>query len=246
VVDTNFLEQENVVQQKGEQQIVDDSKKVSEIADLMGAGMPRVESYVAETVTPPIEARYIGKIDRFGVQFDPERHEVDGNGDPVMTRRGNWRRKPGRPSRDGQPPKPAVNIPAVEEIPPEQQAKLKSLATRQTCAVVAVSSIETITVGIFGQEWALNKNEKTGIDEKEYLTGAFSEYLETKGDIDLPPGLTLVLALGIVYGPKLTQEKSLTKLQRFKNWCLEKWFAFKNRRKPGPVKPVEMPVIHDA
>lgn len=231
-----------------------DPPSVDQLSALFTSGMPRVEEYITKapgkTEENPNGADFTHLVDDFGQCFNPERHETDEAGNPLKTRNGNWRRKPGRKRLEesqiripgSPPPENAEGKPTRSQIADEKQKAADKAAMRQTCAAVTVECIETVTVGIFGEHFKLGKME-SGIEEKPYLVGCFDGYLATKPDMDIPPGLVLVLGIGMVYAPRFRKKETLTVLQRIQVWGLKKWWQFKNRKNPQEMPP-ENPQVY--
>lgn len=137
-----------------------------------------------------------GVTDKHGQPFNPEIHESDSEGRPVINKKdGFLKLKPGRhknPDRQysGASPKAAAS--------PSSQVEIDEVLTQRRYAAEISSSLFINTgVMVFGQEWLPRKSDQ--IDEHRDVTGYFEKYFEVKGISDIPPGLALALGL-IGYG----------------------------------------------
>jgi hypothetical protein len=77
---------------------------------------------------------------------------------------------------------------------------------------------------LFGPEWLPSSN-----DEKQAVVGAAANYLRSKGLPDIPPGMMLVLVLGMYAAPRIQQPSTRGKLAAAWTWVRVKIF----RRKIG-------------
>lgn len=107
--------------------------------------------------------------------FDPELHCVDANGQPIRTKAGGFRRKPGR--------KPGH----LSGVIPGSSSKADEVPQ---AAQLTVACLEILGRSVFGSEW-----EMLG-DEKPNLESAFRDYYYATGVIKIPPWLGLTIAIG--------------------------------------------------
>jgi hypothetical protein len=220
----------SVDQQMSEQQNVGQRSSIDSLVSGLASGMPKVESYIEaqrqkteETKQQSVNSEYSHLKDRYGRAFNPILHEVDGQGKPIITRTNNLKIKPGRPTLSAHQLKPP------EEVLKEknQEANLRNEQSRKMAALVTASSFINISVALFGEDWRPDPNNPT---ELESLVQATEEYFTLKNLGDLPPSLTLVCAYSMYALPRLNKPKTLSRLEIIKNWFLEHWFKFKNRR----------------
>lgn len=138
--------------------------------------------------------------------FNPALHETDGAGNPVRNADGSYRRKRGR--------KTGVNYGVGGDSlgASMDSMELAELAKRKAAAKTAVQLLVMGGVSIFGPEWQPIHDKASGVNERLMLEGAFENYFEAAGTIDLPPGLALALTVGAYALPRFqlpaTQEKA--------------------------------------
>lgn len=150
-------------------------------------------------------------------EFDPAVHKTDDNGNPVLTASGQLAKKRGRKNGTTAQSKSVVGAPqSAPEIPP---ANINARATGK----VAANLLMTLGVVIGGEEWQPVCNKALGVDEKTMLEGAFADYFEATGRTDLPPALTLTVAIGGYMLPRFTMPKTQSRLGKLKDWVIKKW-----------------------
>lgn len=133
--------------------------------------------------------------------FDPSYHVSDKDGNPVLTKTGKFRKKPGRNSA-GKSGTGGLNYP---EPPAPDNVGLAA----ETAAAIYINS----GVVIFGPEWLPD-----GHGEKEGLVDAFRAYLDAKGIDDIPPGLALSIAMMGYAAKRLYMPETQTRLSRIILW----------------------------
>lgn len=137
--------------------------------------------------------------------FDPAIHVSDKEGNPVLTKTGKFRFKPGRKS--GQSRTSGINIPQTDAAD-EDEEKIRLAA--QTAAAIYINT----GVVTFGPEWLPDR----AANEQEGLSEAFYQYLKAKGITDIPPGLALAIALSGYAAKRMYMPQTQTKMQRFILW----------------------------
>lgn len=140
--------------------------------------------------------------------FDAEKFATNADGSPRRDKVGRFiprglGRKAAKPAGENESF-------VAPEAPPPPPPK----AMDQFDAAGAAATAATIAVGVtaFGDEWVPRPGEG------ENLQAAFAAYFRAKGVADVPPGLALCIALLGYAGPRFTQPKTLTRLQKFKLW----------------------------
>ncbi len=155
--------------------------------------------------------------------FNPDIHEVDSLGNPRLTIGGKYRRKRGNGARKN-----------VAEIPTAPVNPMPNVNRYKASATMIAGLMFTTGQAAFGKAWKPSDDEKAGIEE------AFATYFAAKGFDDIPPGLALILAIGMDAGTRLATDPE-TKER------LVLMGVLRGTPKPKPVenvaavKPVEPP-----
>lgn len=188
---------------------------------------------------PPVDEKYAHLQDRYRRKFNPELHETTASGEPVTTRNGNLKCRPGRPRLS------AVQLKSPQEVVDEKQAVVaaQSEAQIKMCSTILVSCFVTLGVSTFGDEWRPRTEKEAGHNEMETLQQATEEYFRATGTINLPPWAGLMCAFGMYAIPRLNQPKTLSQLEKIKMWISYKWQNFRNKRagKPPIPAPTQAP-----
>ena len=160
-----------------------------------------------------------------GRTFDPRLHEVELDGKPRVTGRGNLRLKRGMAKIKSTIGAPTGEIPVgVEGALPEQAYQATGIATAQIIFVSAQA--------IGGTEWKPSK------EEQDYMAYAWANYYQVKGIKDLPPGVIVVTALLSYAGPRFAKPVTQKKTQRAVAWIKQKIKIWRGIREPEPEKEV--------
>jgi len=164
-----------------------------------------------------------------GRTFDPRLHEVELNGTPRVTPRGNLRLKRGMAKIKSTIGTPAGDIPTgVEGVLPEQAYQATGIATAQIIFVSAQA--------VGGAEWKPSK------EEQDYMAYAWANYYQVKGIKDLPPGVIVATAILSYAGPRFAKPVTQKKTQRAVAWMKDKIRKWRGIREPEP----EVEVAADA
>jgi hypothetical protein len=201
------------------------NSNISAIGDTLAQSMPDVQEHaIAEEASKlsDAQAAWADITDRQGSSFHPDTHKTNKAGEPTLTNQGNCIRRP-KPKEGGakqtrsvignQPGQPGAN-----ETSPEQSAKIQARAS----GAMAANLLLTIGIVAGGEEWKPQKDVATGMDEKAMLEGAFSDYFEATGKTDLPPSMTLIVAIGAYSLPRFTMPKTQTRIGKLKSWVVKK------------------------
>jgi hypothetical protein len=206
-------------------------------ADLVG-DMPPVSDQGME----PPKKKYDGLKDRKGRAFDPNLHDVDENGDPILTTKGTLKMlKAGRPKKNIQSklntessaPKVATSSGLVDQ---------NNYNDARPAGVTSAHMLMTGGVMLFGDEWRPVIDEKKGIDERANLEDAFTEYYASRGVKDMPASAVLITAiLGYAlprFSKPKTQEKAKGWWAKYKLWRekkrLEKEYGELQQKEKAP------------
>lgn len=192
---------------------------VETVTDETGETETKTDSYAVEAQVETGEN--VTKSDTSEI-FDPNIHAVDRSGNPVYTESGKLRRKSGRKSATN-PATDETRLNSVKHTakPAEPQAQKPVLSDKlRIAAADKTAEYMTGLVFMLGQsidveEFAPVVNEKTGENEPAMLKGAFSAYLMTRENPDLPPVAGLVLALGLYFGKRATAPRTGGKIKEF-------------------------------
>lgn len=132
-------------------------------------------------------------------EFDPAYHCVDDNGNPIRTKNGKFRRKPGR--------KQGGTNEQRKESQFESFTSPAPLSTIQMLTM-AIDSTTLICAKFFGDEW------KTSGDERAMLIDAYSRFVHYKGwDSAASPELVLIGVTLTYLMPRIMTDKFLKKLK---------------------------------
>lgn len=116
----------------------------------------------------------------------------------VYNRDGSVRKKRGR--KPGQ--KPAAQDAAPESAPLSAAPATSKMSSRQAANLFTGLTVHSAVI-IFGQEVGQASDE-----EGKMLAGAYKDYFDAKGGLDLPPEVGLIFAIGAFYAPRVMHEKS--------------------------------------
>lgn len=172
---------------------------------------------VASTMTPPnpdIDA--LPKLtdapeteEKAGAAFDATIHEVDGEGKPVLTPTGRFKKKKGVG-------RVRLHVPDTDTA--EQKKAANAAAQRRMAASMVVDSFISSGVMVFGDEW-LPEIQKVAVDGKEFsiseresLIEATDLYMAAKNIQDIPPGLCLTLVVSSYCLKRVNKPKTREKL----------------------------------
>lgn len=146
---------------------------------------------------------------QYPVGFDPDIHAVGSDGNPILTKSGAFRKRRGSKSKDGS--KSEVNI---------SLASVKN--AREVSAQASASLLFTLGVVIGGDEWSPIVDKSRKINEPETIKQAFSDYFKATGDVDLPPGLALGVAVIGYALPRLKMPETKSRFSKLKDWVVLK------------------------
>jgi hypothetical protein len=142
--------------------------------------------------------------DASGVYFDPNIHVTDNNGQPRITKNGNFRKRKGaakNPDQFG----PNINIPGKTTVQFDAPSPLA-----QTAALAYIQA----GIVLFGDEWEPVPERR----EQEFLTDAWHKFFQAHDMDDLPPGLALAVACVAYAAPRLHRPNTQSRLKQFGAW----------------------------
>lgn len=211
------------------------------IAQQLSSSMPDVQEHAIEqerAQTEEAAAQYAEYVDKEGLPFDPSVHKVNKAGEPTLSTKGLLVRKPGRKAGGGQSAAGSViGRPQAAESPDPGPAREKAQA--RATGIVAASMLMQIGIVAGGEEWRPIHDDKSGLDEKAMLEGAFADYFEATGKTDLPPGMCLAIAIGGYALPRFAMPKTQTRVGKLKGF-IKQWWIDRRLKKHGlkssPIK----------
>lgn len=175
------------------------------------------------------------RVDGFGRPFDAAIHVTDDAGEPVLTKSGKLKCRPGcglggrgnKGANREAGPRSQVGGPAGGPGAPTDAVRREHT---RAAAVAAVETVGTLGRMLGGEEWAFIRDESRGIDERSAGVDAFAQYFEAKGIEDIPPGVALAIWAMAYAGPRFAAPKTRGRLKLAGAWIKTKW-PFKRRNK---------------
>jgi len=131
------------------------------------------------------------------------------------------------------------NVVIQDESSDKNAAEAKNTeAEIQACSFLAASmTFQTAQLVFNSEEWQpINSG---GVHEFEELQNAYKIYFVAKGVIDIPPGLALVMTIGVISARRINKPITKTKIQKVKEWIVKKWIEIKMRKASGQPKKEE-------
>jgi hypothetical protein len=132
--------------------------------------------------------------DASGTIFDPAVHERGSDGQPKVTKKGNFRKK-------------RVSTSTIAET-----RDTSSDASYNACGSSTAEIFFVLGQAIGGPEWSPTN------DERQYMTGAWTEYYKAKEVKDLPPGLIVATAMVSYALPRFSRPITRSRFGKMKHW----------------------------
>lgn len=207
------------------------AKSITSIVDGLAADQPEVSEHAINAKQQQDqETARDNAVDKLGRVFNPEFHQVDGDGAPAIANNGQLKIRAGR--RDGSKNKKtkatksnlarnqtrAATQSAEQQAAAELAAEQKKYQAGQTVGRSTAAAVFMLGQVIGGQEWLPMKSAEHGIDEQATLETAFAEYFIAKGIDDVPPGLALTIALTAYVLPRLSMPQTQARLAVAVHW----------------------------
>ena len=163
--------------------------------------------------------------------FNPDIHVTDDNGNPVRTRNGKLRKKPGRKKNDD----------SVDSISGQSQTGKKPphQLSNKEAGKIATAMIVTPAIMFLGEEVTPNQTEYNA------MSNAWGTYFEENGISDMPAWVLVATTTLSWIGPKMVSKpvpRNKAKLFLQNSWLNIKYLfgktknAFTNRRDDGKRK----------
>lgn len=208
---------------------------ISAIGDTLAQSMPDVQEHAIEqeaSKQQAVKEAHAGITDRAGNPFDPAIHKTNKVGEPTLTNQGNCilKPKPKNGERAAQSSGSVIGGRGAQAKPDDKEQAQKVQA--RASGAMAANLLLTLGIVAGGEEWQPKKDTTTGLDEKAMLEGAFADYFEATGKTDLPPSMTLIVAIGAYSLPRFTMPKTQTRISKLKQWIVKK-VADRKLRKHG-------------
>lgn len=179
-----------------------------------------------------------GLVDKSGTPFDPDIHATDDNGEPLKTRAGNWRKKPGR--KGGSTAKSTLNTKGGGNATAQNSGQVGGVD--QNTYISAMTTVDTIgllaqTLGGENYRYQVVYDESGKnvlVDERQNGIESFTRLYEQKGVKDIPPGAAVVLWGLMFLAPRLRQDnRAKNKIKLAWHWFLSKVSRKKRLEKKG-------------
>ena len=166
----------------------------NELADGHVEQAPPVTPGVAEADTEKRESiarEFEGKRDREGRRFDPDLHDTDAQGRPVLTKAGKLRMKPGRKKGPAGPASGATPNSTSGSVPPTGAARKGESEDYRALALLAVEQIVGLSQLLLGPDW--RPREAEGWNEAQGMVDAWENWLREKGVSEISPTAMLIM-----------------------------------------------------
>lgn len=202
------------------------------IASSLVESMPEVQQHAIDLEAAQTDeklAQWADLRDSDGNPFDKAIHKTDKDGNPTVSKLGKLIKRPGRKSgASTAETRSYIGGVSAEKMSDEQQQKIQCRASGKMAANLLI----TLGMVAGGDEWQPVRDEKTGLDEKLMLEGAFADYFEATGKTDIPPGMALTVAIGGYALPRFTMPKTQSRMQKMTSG-IKKWWINRKIKKHG-------------
>jgi len=160
--------------------------------------------------------------------FDPRIHAADENGDPILTKTGEYARKRGRKKganvtseanhenvpRETPPAKDATNV--DPQVTTQKVVMATTKGSKEAAKMIAAIFVVS-TSKIIGEEW--RPEDKA---EMKMLEEATENYLNAIGGVEMSPGLGMICAYGMYSLARMGHENTQSKASKFWGWTKAK------------------------
>jgi hypothetical protein len=176
-------------------------------------------------------------VDDKGTPFDPGKHRVNSEGNPVKTAGGAFARKPGR--KEGSSPSSSLN---TAQAPTDSTQNSGQYGSESAMAAeTTVDMIGVIATMFGGESYAyrqvLNDKKEIVIDERQSGIRAFEALYNQKGVTDIPPGVAVLMWAIVFAGTRVANDKQAkSKIKLYWHWLLVKLRITKPAKKEGENK----------
>lgn len=155
-----------------------------------------------------------GKMSKNGKEeFDSDFHASDKDGNPIPTKAGGFRKKPGRKSNRLQSRK-------VDE---EQVAESENREALVKSSAFAATQATQFALG-------LTLSMKPDKSEQNALFDSYREYYDFAGPSKMPPWLAPVLVTGSIIANHIDEEAPKTRVDKIKEWVGVRWHRLRNKK----------------
>lgn len=202
----NTENEENPINDDKPQFTVVKELAVSNQADEIINSIPEVTESAIHAHTQQqveIEQTSQGLTDKNGEPFSPDKHQVDSDGNPKLSAKNKLMLKRGRKSGStASPVKSKVANPSTQgtQIPCQDEAH--KIQHAQATGKVSAHLLINMSMMIGGSDFAPQIDPKTGVNEKEALEAAFTDYYISTGKVDLPPSAALAITVAMYALPR--------------------------------------------
>lgn len=205
----------------------DESKLVDEIVDAEPINVRPLEELLQnESKKDSEEIETDNSGESTDEKFDPNIHRVDSAGNPIYTVNGKYAKKRGR--KPGQAKTNTINSEPIDDSGITQANQL---------GIVTAETIFSVCQGIMGEEWTPIVDPKTGLDERNNMRVAWSQYYLATGKRDLPPSMIVMVAMTIYAAPRFRYENTRSRFGKIgigifnaMKWVKSKLFKTRERK----------------
>lgn len=158
-----------------------------------------------------------GRMSKNGKEeFDPDFHASDKDGNPIPTKAGGFRKKPGRKSS-------RLESRKADQAKTEQKEETENREALVQSSAFAASQATQFALGL-----ALSM--KADKDEQKALFESYREYYDFAGPSKMPPWLAPVLVTGSIIANHVEDEAPKTRIEKIKEWVGIRWHRLRNRK----------------
>lgn len=210
-------------------------KDVSDVVDTLISTMPEPQEHAIdnfqneqkqkENEINKIPEQWRDLVDADGKHFDPLIHRTNKNGEPSLSKNGRLMRKGAGPAQ----PQRKSFVAGVDN----QTGDATPSPSLSHVELGAVSADLVFTMGVLigGEEWQPSVDQATGLNERENMVKAFANYYRATGQKDLPPNLALTMSIMFYVMPRLTKEKTQSRIKNAVTWVVAKWTAWRAKKR---------------
>ena len=166
--------------------------------------------------------------------FNPSIHETDENGRPVFNAKGGYRKKRGRKpgfSPSSSSSKNTGKAGQNESVSASNGTGTDSMPDYSATGKILAGLFFGVTTSMIGPEW------EPSVSENENITNATVRYCEAMEISDIPPGIALLLCVGMYAAPRFQHPNTRAKLRS----AMESVGVVKKKNPLKDVKPEDMP-----
>lgn len=210
-------------------------KDISDVVDTLISTMPEpqehaINNFETEQKQKEVEINKIPEawrdlVDTDGKHFDPLIHRTNKSGEPSLSKNGKLMRKGAGPAQ----PQRKSFVAGVDNQ--NSDATPGPSLSHVELGSVSADLVFTMGVLIGGEEWQPSIDQATGLNERENMIRAFANYYKATNQKDLPPNLALTMSIMFYVMPRLTKEKTQSRIKNAVTWVAAKWTAWRAKKR---------------